>query len=76
MDPAEFTILSQLGVATSETLSLYLKALSHVRQANAQADRIPHALLRIYEKLDEYSGGTMARQRLRCVQVLWHDHVG
>jgi hypothetical protein len=75
VEPSELTILSRLGVETSESLSMYLKALAHVRKVNVHAERLPHALLRIYEKLSEYAGGTAARERLRCVQVLWQNRI-
>jgi hypothetical protein len=66
-EASELTIFSRLGVKTTEGLSLYLKALEHIKDSYGIAEGLPSGLVRVYEKLSEWSGGSVAREMLRYV---------
>lgn len=61
----EITLLSLLGVDTSESLSLFIKALEYVKSSNLQNSLVPRVLVSTYEKLSEWSGGNAALGKIR-----------
>jgi hypothetical protein len=64
--PAELSFLPQLKVETAECLSLYLKVLKHLIDTSPRSTAtIPAALIPVYERLNNFSGGQTALERLR-----------
>lgn len=67
---SELTLLSLLGVETSQSLSLFMKALEYIISTNSQNNTVPRKLINTFEKLNEYSGGNAARERIRYDRIV------